>query len=137
MKTFCLLAVLGLAACAGAHTFDQNLRGLEGRPVNEAFNVLGQPTGSYARGNTTFYVWQDNVRESVFGPAVSGGRGYRIGAPHGGSEFLWSGITYHSCVIRAATAEGMVQEITFEGDPGGCQYIHGRHRESWDKSPFQ
>lgn len=135
MKRFLLLLPLLLAACAGGNSFDQNLRKVEGKPINDvAIMLKGKHTGEYQDGPATVYVWQKAQTESLFGPSVTQG-GYRLGNRSSalGSEFLWTGIQYHSCVIRARTMDGMVQRITMEGDPGGCESIYGNRRKTWTK----
>lgn len=124
---FSFLAVLLLAACAGMTTFDQSLRALEGRPVNDAKIMLkGEPSGQYTDGQGRLvYVWKGYQRESIFGPAVTKGRGYDIM----NTGIYWTGIEHHRCTVRAATTGGIVQKITFEGNPGGCETIYGSRRE--------
>ncbi len=126
-----LLAVLGLSACAGGMTFDQHLRQLEGKPVNDADLMLGRhSTGQYQDGNATVYVWQARDAESIFGRSVSSGRGYGLGSPmDDGHELLLSGVQLHSCVIRARTMDNIIQRVTYEGNPGGCETIYGYKRK--------
>lgn len=125
-----LALVLALAACAG-QTFDQHLRSYKGKPVNDFAIGYGPHTGQYQRGDGAIvYVWQKSQTQSVFGPAVTQG-GYRIGS--GGQAdggILWTGIQHNSCVIRAGTMDGLIRDISFEGNPGGCETIYGtRKRE--------
>lgn len=131
-----LCASVFLAGCAGGNSFDQNLRKVEGKPINDvAIMLKGKHTGEYQDGNATVYVWQKRQTESVFGSTVTD-KGYRLGSAStamGNAEFLWTGIQYHSCVIRARTMDGIVQRITMEGDPGGCESIYGNRRKTWTK----
>jgi len=128
-KLLACILVLTLTACAGAHTWDQTRNGLVGKPINDADILYGHPDGEYRKGDTITYVWQDRKSESVFGPSVTSGAGYRLGRPlNNGSEFLWSGIEYYTCVIRATTRDGLITKITSEGNPGGCETIHGHRR---------
>lgn len=135
MRALVILSLVMLTACAGARSFDQDLRQLEGRPVNDAAIMLGGPhTGSYKQGNATVYVWQGYKRESIFGPGVSKGRGYRLGSPmDDGSGLYWTGIEHYRCVIRATTTDGIVRKITMEGNPSGCETIYGGKREPLGK----
>jgi hypothetical protein len=137
MKKFLSLfvVILALSACAGARTWDGTLRQLEGKPINDAVILYGHPDGEFVKGPVTTYVWQDRKADSVFGTTVTAGRGYRLGSPLGdGSEFLWSGLEYHRCVIRASVVDGIITRITSEGDPGGCETIHGFRRMPLGKS---
>ena len=131
LSAFLLIAVLALAGCAGARTFDQSLRALEGHPVNDVALALGgPPAGQYQDGPAIVYVWKDSLRESVFGPAVTRGRGYKLGrSMNNKAALMWSGIEHHSCVVRATTMGGIVQRVTLEGNPGGCETIHGYRKE--------
>jgi hypothetical protein len=135
-----LAAILALSACAGVKTFDQHLRQLEGKPVNDADLLLGHHAdGEYRSGNDTVYVWQKQDVESIFGPAVTSG-GYRLGSPSqamGGSAMIWSGIQLNSCVIRATTNDGIIKKITFEGNPGGCETVYGFRRDRHDRAVSQ
>lgn len=125
-----LTTLLTLTACAGGRTLSNDLMGLQGHPINDAFITLGEPTGSYVKGNQTVYVWQRQHRESVFGPSVTSGYGYQFGRRSSvlGSGLMWSGIQYDSCVLRAYTAGGTIQRITQEGNPGGCETIYRYRR---------
>ena len=128
----CGVLALALAGCAGVRTFDSDLRAFIGKPVNDAAIVYGPHTGQYTtKAGETVYVWQDSDVESVFGPAVTGGIGYQIGgSPASGNGLLWSGIKFHGCVIRITTMDGIVRAVTYQGDPGGCETIHGYKRKS-------
>ncbi|HEY8964083.1 MAG TPA: hypothetical protein VIN59_06445 [Alphaproteobacteria bacterium] len=134
-KFACLILILTLAACAGVRTWDGELRKLEGKPINDAVILYGDPDGEYRHGPATTYVWQDRKADSIFGPSVTSGAGYRIGRPlHNGSEFLWGGIEYYRCVIRATVVDGLITRITSEGDPQGCEIIHGFRKMPLGKS---
>ena len=129
MRKFLILGlVLTLAACAGtnARTWDGSLRALQGKPMNDAVILYGNPDREYRKGATTTYIWQDRKADSLFGPSVTSGAGYRIDRPmSNGSEFLWGGVEYYRCIIRAETQGGIITRIWSEGDPGGCEVIHG------------
>jgi len=136
MKRLLILAsVLLLSACAGVQTFDQHIKSLEGHPVNDAAIMLNQKhTGEYKQGDATVYVWQGSYSESVFDRSTyhQTGTGIQIGnMAANGNIFLLSGIQYDSCVIRATTLDGIIQRITFEGNPGGCETVYG-----WKKHPM-
>jgi len=137
MRKFLILGlVLLVGACAGARTWDGTLRQLEGKPINDAAILYGNPDREYSKGDTTTYVWQDRKADSVFGSSVTSGAGYRIGRPLGdGTEFLWGGIEYYRCVIRAETRGGLITRIWSEGDPGGCEVIHGFRKMPLGKNP--
>jgi len=124
-----MACILALSACAGMRTWDGTLNSLRGKPINDAVIVYGQPDGQYNKNGMTTYVWQDRMTESVFGPTVTAGHGYRLGSPLGSSEFIWSGIETHRCVIRAETSSGIITGITSEGEPGDCETIHHFRRE--------
>lgn len=127
-----LFVALILSACAGPMSFDQRLRQLEGRPVNDADLMLGSHAdGEYRDGANTVYVWQDHKTNSVFGSSVAGG--HRIL----GGDMIWGGIVTHTCVIRATTYDGIIQKIRFEGNPGGCETIHGNRREPLGRDTSQ
>ena len=132
-KILILALVVILTGCAGSgvRTWDSTLNGFKGKPINDADIVFGHPDGEYTKNGVTTYVWQDHKTESVFGPSVTSGRGYRLGSPlNSGNEFLWSGIEVYTCVIRAGVVDGLITQITSEGNPGGCEIIHGfRHAE--------
>lgn len=133
-RRFTLLALAGLltlSACAGARTFDQDLRALQGHPVNDAAIKFGQGhTGEYRQGDATVYVWKSSQRKSIFGDAVTKGRGYQLGGTAAdGSGVYWTGIQHNQCVIRATTTDGIIRKITSEGNPGGCETIYGYRRQ--------
>ncbi len=129
----CLTAVLVLAACAGPMSFDQHLRQLEGKPVNDADLMLGHHAdGHYKDGANIVYVWQDYKANSVFGSNVTNG-GHRIL----GGDVVWAGIVTNSCVIRASTYDGIIKKITYEGNPGGCETIYGRKQEPLGRDTSQ
>lgn|GEM_PF-1992046 len=127
-----LFAALMLAACASAVTFDRSLNALEGRPVNDASIFLeNQPSGSYTdTQGRTVYTWRGYKRESVFGDRVTKGKGYQLGGTMSdGSGVYWTGIEHYRCVIRAATVNNIIENITMEGNPGGCETIYGDRRQ--------
>jgi predicted small secreted protein len=134
-----LLSLLALSACTGAHTFGSDLKALEGKPINDAAIMLGgKHTGEYQRGNETVYVWQDHDSESIFGPRITMGHGYGVGSPmNDGSELLMTGLQFNTCVIRAATLDGIIRDITYEGNPGGCESIYGYRKKALGRNAAQ
>lgn len=127
---FALLATVLLSACA-ATTFDQNLRQLEGKPINDAsIQLKDQPSSTYTdNAGRKVYVFKGSDRKSIFGPAVTEGKGYHVLGDRAQSSIYWTGIEHHRCTIRATTANGIIQKITMDGDPGGCETIYGNRRE--------
>lgn len=134
MRVFTLLiAAVLLSACAGANTFDSTMNArYVGQPVAAAYRDFGTPTGRYDTPQGPVFVWQKRDAESIFGPRVSHGRGYNILG-----NVYWQGVTYHRCVIRAASDGAVVRKLTFEGDPGGCEIVTGYRAPRLGRSAHQ
>ena len=48
----------------------------------------------------------------------------------------WSGVVYDNCVLRARTVTGVVKDVTFEGNPGGCEILFGQKKPPLGKRPW-
>ena len=136
LSVLCL--VMMLSACAGTHSFDQKMRAeLVGKPLAAAYERLGNPKGIRRMGDEASLVWQKRDSESIFGPAVTEGQGYQIlGTMPDGHGVYWQGITQNRCVIRASAKGDVLTDLSFEGNPGGCETILGAKKRPLGKSAY-
>ncbi len=119
-------------------TFDGDMRAaLVDQPVDAALTRFGSPTGQYDRNGQTYLVWQRHRSESVTDMFGRDGHTYALGRPMGDGHIMpWSGVVYDSCVLRARTVTGVVKDVTFEGNPGGCEILFGQKKPPLGKRPW-
>ena len=123
MKTI-LAALLVCALLSGCATFgqvDAGLKGLRGKNIQTAFDVLGYPSGKQEFGNDTVYYWSVEESSTMLLPTTSTTSG-RVG------DTSFSGTTTsnqlvpinNSCLIKlVAGKNGVIKNYEWTGNIGG------------------
>ena len=119
----CLLLLV--TACAERRSYQSDLDGMIGQPVDAAARQFGAPSGQYMKAGTLTYIWEAKRRDSLFSPVGPAGRAYMNTPTIDDGGVPWTGMAYDSCVVRATTTNNIIQNIGYEGPPSACATLFG------------
>lgn len=136
MKLRCLFGVIMVAALSGCLTwggFEEGLASFKGRPVSEAFDVLGYPAQQQQFGDDTVYTWATSHTGVIVTPTTSTTSG-TVGSTPFRATTTGMGTTpvSYACTVKLIVGpDNLVRRYDFEGNMGGCEgYMQRLHRAS-------
>lgn len=119
-----------ISAMAGCATFGQmegGLNSLMGRSEQEAFSVLGYPSGKQQFGNDTVYIWEVSRSGTLLVPQTVTTYGSVGAIPiYGTTTYNQAVHVNNNCLIKiAANSGGILINWEYDGNYGGCSsYIN-------------
>ena len=116
-------AMLSLSGCLSFGDFETNLAAFQGRPVQDAFDVLGYPAGKQEFGQDTVYTWARDHRGAMILPQTTNTTGYVGGTQFGATSTTSQVVPMHyACTVKLiAGPDGVVRKWQYEGNAGGCE----------------
>lgn len=120
-----LIAVcIFLTSCASP-LVQNGLTAMQGRPVDEAFGVLGYPTGKMELGKDTLYHWDMGRGGVFFAPSTATSFSNVGGTPvYTTTNFTQAVPTSYAGNIKLLVdAKGIVKSYSFSGQEGAFEFI--------------
>jgi hypothetical protein len=122
-----------LSGCATWGQMDDGLQALGGKPIDEAFKVLGYPQGKQQFGSDTVYYWGSSSSGVMYVPQSTTTSGYVGNTPvYASTSYNQAVPINYNCNIQiAADSLGTIKRWQYNGNLGGCRgYIEGLHEYS-------
>lgn len=119
--------ILALSGCATFGQMEDGLNSLMGRAEQEAFSVLGYPSGKQQFGSDTVYIWEVSKSGTLLLPQTITTYGNVGSIPiYRTSTFNQAVQVNNNCLIKvAANSSGTLINWEYSGNYGGCNnYIN-------------
>lgn len=123
----CAAFAAQLSGCATWGQFDDGLRSLVGRPLDEAINVLGMPSSERTVAGRRYIQWSSWHSDVI--PAISTSTTH--GAVHNGRSAAnysatslstsYEPVDYACIITLEVDADNRVRRGQYEGNMGGCE----------------
>ncbi|MFZ7096718.1 hypothetical protein ACOPJQ_02390 [Luteimonas dalianensis] len=126
-----VVLAVSLSSCLTWSGFEEGLASFKGRPISEAFDVLGYPAQQQQFGDDTVYTWATSHTGVAIAPTTSTTSGTVGSTPFNATTtgMQTTSVSYACTVKLIVGPDNLVRRYDFEGNMGGCEgYMQRLHR---------